>query len=116
MTRELKIPFYCVNSSGLNGFIFSDLASDKFEFSHTKKDAEGVEVQHIESVSGSLSLNQYFDKFIAGSPKTTWKKRDVLKPHKLFLLSIIDLHLKQTESLKDVLDVVSQIDSLKQYE
>ena len=61
-------------------------------------------------------MQQYFDKFVGGSPKTAWKKRDVVKPHKLFLLSIIDLHLKQTESLKDVLDVVSQIESLKQYE
>lgn len=116
LTREFKIPFYCINSSGLNGFIFSDLADEKFEFSHTKKDSEGNEVQQIESVCGSVSLKQYFANFVAGNLKTQWKKRDVLKPHKLFLLSIIDLHLKQTESLKDIFDLVSQIDGLKQYE
>lgn len=27
-----KIPFYCLKASGLNAFMYSDLASDKFEF------------------------------------------------------------------------------------
>lgn len=42
-TRKLQIPFYCINASGLNAFFFADLATDKFEFTHKKKDAEGNE-------------------------------------------------------------------------
>ena len=32
LTRELFLPFYGLNSSGLNAFFYSDLASENFEF------------------------------------------------------------------------------------
>ena len=32
LTRQLNLPFYCINASGKNAFMFSDLASESFEF------------------------------------------------------------------------------------
>ena len=56
LAREVSLPYYCLNSSGLNAFIFSDLATDKFEFCYAKKDAEGTEQNILSSIEGSLSL------------------------------------------------------------
>ena len=44
VTWDLQLPFYCINASGLNAFFFSDLATDNFEFTHKKKDADGNEI------------------------------------------------------------------------
>jgi hypothetical protein len=90
ITRELNLPFYALNSSGLNAFFYSDLALENFEFQVTKKDAEGVETSSINSIKGSLTLKSYLAKFVDKSQAAlTWKKRDILKPSKLLLLSII---------------------------
>ena len=32
LAREIAAPFYCLNASGLSAFIFSDLATNSFEF------------------------------------------------------------------------------------
>ena len=47
ITREAKLPFYCLNASGLSAFFFVDLATDCFEFQSTKKDSEGNEVREM---------------------------------------------------------------------
>ena len=64
VARELQLPFYCLNSSGLSAFIFADLATEKFEFTHKKKDADGNETQAVSSSEGSLSFNSFFRKLL----------------------------------------------------
>ena len=97
ITRELSLPFYALNSSGLNAFFFSDLASENFEFQVTKKNAEGEETSSINSIKGSVSLKSYLTTFTDKSqPALTWKKRDILKHSKLLLLSIIQIYLSST--------------------
>lgn len=37
ITRDLGLPFYSPNSTGLQGFFYADLGKDKFEYSYIKK-------------------------------------------------------------------------------
>lgn len=59
----------------------------------------------------------YLENFSSDKAEISWKKREVTKPHKLFLLSIVDLYLKQSnKTQKSVFDVISQNEGLKKYE
>ena len=42
MSRDLKLPFYGINSSGLNAFLFADLGTNSFEYQHSVKDKNGI--------------------------------------------------------------------------
>jgi hypothetical protein len=85
VTREHQLPFYCINASGLNAFFFADLATPKFDFTYKKKDADGNETQAVASSEGSVSFKSFIDKLMDSMKgnKLNWKKRDLLKPHKL---------------------------------
>ena len=67
VTRSLQLPFYCLNASGLNAFFFADLASDKFEFTHKKKDADGNENQLIGATEGSITLKKFIERLLNSS-------------------------------------------------
>jgi hypothetical protein len=65
IASEASLPFYCLNSSGLNAFFFCDLATDSFEFQHSIKDPEtGATAMKISSSKGSLSFKEYKEKLL----------------------------------------------------
>jgi len=129
VTRDLQLPFYCLNASGTNAFFFADLATDKFEFTHKKKDAEGNENQTIGAAEGSITFKKFIDRLLNSSKDTklTWKKRELLKEHKLQLLALVPHIIKDLgpsaekadaegdDAYKVALDYISKRDGLSQH-
>ena len=94
VTREMEVPFYAPNSTGLQAFFYADLGKEKFDFTHVQKkgkadDAEGViEETLMASKEGSLTLKTFLDKFLDPKDHLSWKKREVARAHKILLLCI----------------------------
>lgn len=99
------------------------MATDKFEFTHKKKDADGNETQMVGSTIGSVSFKQFIGKLLNSSKdhKLSWKKRELLKAHKLQLLALVPHILKdqdpskEAEAYKLTLDFISSRDGLCQH-
>lgn len=122
VSRQLGLPFYALNSSGLQGFFFADLGTENFNFQHVKKSKEDdkADEQLLSSKDGSITLRQYVDSFIKDDKKLSWKKREVMKPHKLVLLCFAAQALlaksKSSENTHDtVLAFVKTKQGLSQY-
>jgi len=58
VSREHGLPFYALNSSGLQGFFFADLGTDKFNFQHVKKSKNDdvADEQLLSTKDGSITL------------------------------------------------------------
>lgn len=113
-TKSLGIPFYCLNSSGLNAFMFSDLATDSFEFQHTVKDKEGVNQLLIGKTEGSQTFRAFTETILDIARPLKWTKRDVAKPEKLLFLAIIKMILEsQDKALTDFLSSKAGLSGLK---
>jgi len=65
VTREMALPFYSPNSTGLQGFFFADLGKNKFDYSYVKKSkVEGeADEQIMAATEGSRGLKNFFDEF-----------------------------------------------------
>jgi len=102
ITRELNLPFYCLNSSGLNAFMFCDLATDSFEFQHNVKDPEtGESSLKIGQTKGSVSFKDFTESLIDVKKALKWNKRDLAKPEKLLLLAIVQMLLTEGMSIEE---------------
>lgn len=98
------------------------MASPKFEFTHKKKDADGNETQAVASSEGSVSFKSFVDKLLDSTKdnKLNWKKRDLLKPHKLQLLALVPHIVNElsnsisndSDAYEQTLDFLSKRDGL----
>lgn len=115
VTREVGLPFYSPNSTGLHGFFFADLGKEKFEYSYVKKSkVEGqADEQIMSATEGSRTLKEFFDEFTDPKKKVSWKKREVSKNHKLVLLSLMAQYLKHVSGAQDSSSLPALNDFLK---
>ena len=57
VSRDLELPFYGLNSTGIQSFFYCDLGKPKFEYLMNKKNDEGDEISLIGAVEGSKTLS-----------------------------------------------------------
>lgn len=95
-----NVPFYCLNSSGLQGFFYADLGTT-MTFKHTNPESK-IEQEHI--IYNSKTMQAYFNQFLDHTQKFAWTRRDIVKPHKFLLLSIVAQYLKEKEQIYESFD------------
>jgi len=117
IAREAKLPFYCLNASGLSAFFFVDLATDSFEFQSTKKDADGNEVREMNSNKGSVTLRKYAETLLSKEHTLNWKKREIMKASKLIMLAITALLLNEKSNAEtQIFDFIKTKPGLTQHQ
>ncbi len=92
--RKIGASFYCLNSSGLQGFFFADVGQ-KLEFSHLNK-LTNLEEQHC--IDNSMALSDYLQTLLSPTHKFNWNRREAARPYKHLLLSIGAQYLKELDA------------------
>jgi hypothetical protein len=55
------MPFYALNSTGSQSFLYSDLGVSKFNYHLKKKNDQGEEFTQVNFMEGSKTLREYID-------------------------------------------------------
>eukprot|EP00347_Sterkiella_histriomuscorum_P008263 403345750 len=91
--RDSTIPFYVLNSSGLNGFFFADLGKS-FEFSY-RRGQKDAQTDQSEIVQSSLSLQSFLQSFASSEEKIQWNRRQSKNTQKFAFLAFLAQALKE---------------------
>ena len=82
-----------MNSSGLYGFFYVDVGQ-KLSFTHLN---EKINQEESHTIDDSIAFSDFLTTFTSTDQKLKWKAREVNKPFKFLVLSIVAQSMKEDQ-------------------